>query len=60
MVAGEFNSEALGLMQAMLDQAWADLPARQTNSRNSRAHRAGRRDASDPLGARPGTAWGLG
>src|ERR1700692_4421476 len=26
MVAGGFDSEALSLMQAMLDQAWADLP----------------------------------
>ena len=41
MVGGEFNSEALSLMQAMLDQAWADLPPdRQTPETRERIAQA--------------------
>ena len=41
MVAGVFDSEALSLMQAMFDQAWADLPPdRQTPETRERIAQA--------------------
>jgi hypothetical protein len=70
MVAGVFDTEALNLMQAMLDQAWADLPPdRQTPETRERIAQAvvslamqWERDPAQPgaLGEAERTKIGLG